>query len=405
MNSVQIPLSPSVLVVHGDSFIALNIVRSIGRKGVPVTVLYEGPGLAAKSRYCSHAEKYSPGGDVVQRVMSAVHQRKLTHVIATSDDIISKLNSCRAEIEQSCTLLFPEEAAFNRALHKDETLTIAESIGVPCPRTVKVRSRSDLQGCKLLHFPVAVKPRRGIASFKVEYFDSLTDLAAFLEPALGSESFLVQEYVEGEGVGIEVLMRGGEPLLVFSHRRIREFPPTGGVSTCCEGIDPDPVLLDYSVRLLRAMEWDGVAMVEFKVNSLTKRAALMEVNGRFWGSLPLAIHSGANFPYELLFTSTSDQLSSTMPPMSGVRCRLLVAETKWLASMLRSGRKSRIAAVRDYLLEFSPACRYYCFSGDDPIPAVNAMVRRFQRLLPLKRDKRRGREASGTVTGKLSHRY
>lgn len=373
-------LAASVLVVHGDSFIALSIVRSIGRRGVPVAVLFKKAGIAAMSRYCSYAERYSAADDVVEKVIAIVREKGLTHVIATSEDIIRALNARREEIEHYATLLFPQAKVFNRALHKEETLAIAEAIGVPCPRTVKVRIASDLNACADLRFPVAVKSQRGIADFKVEYFDSLARLSEFLEPKLGGETFLVQEYIKGAGVGIEVLMRGGKPLLVFSHKRIREFPPTGGVSTCCEGIEPDPALLDYSVRLLQAMEWDGVAMVEFKVNRQTKQTALMEVNGRFWGSLPLAIQSGADFPYELVRTDVEKDASVVASPRAGKRCRLLVSETKWLYGVLRDGKTPKMRAVVQYLGGFKPSMGYYCFSADDVKPAVSSFASRLAKL-------------------------
>ncbi len=372
---------PAVLVVHGDSFIALSIVRSIGRRGVPVAVLYKGAGTAAKSRYCSYAESYSGKEDVVERAIGTVRRLGLTHLIATSEDIIVALNGRREEVERYATLLFPDQEVFARALHKEKTLAIAESIGVPCPQTVTLRRAEELAQVAALRFPVAVKPQRGIADFKVEYFGSATELARFLEPRWGAESFLVQEYIEGEGVGIEVLMRGGEPLLVFSHRRVREFPPTGGVSTCCEGIEPDRKLLEDSVRLLRAMEWEGVAMVEFKVNRASGQRALMEVNGRFWGSLPLAIQSGADFPYELLYSAVHGRLSRRAEPVSGRRCRLLVSETKWLYAVLRSGRTRKAAAVGEYVAGFRPGMGYYCFSGDDVRPALASLGRRVAKLL------------------------
>ena len=47
---------------------------------------------------------------------------------------------------------------------------------------------------------------------------------------------------------------------------------------------------------MRALRYTGVAMVEFKVNAKTGEFVLIEINGRFWGSLPLAVAAGANFP-------------------------------------------------------------------------------------------------------------
>ena len=86
------------------------------------------------------------------------------------------------------------------------------------------------------------------------------------------------------------------PIAWFAHRRIREKPPSGGVSVLCESVAVDPMLKEYAERLLRAAEYRGVAMVEFRIGT-DGRPYLMEVNARFWGSLQLAIDCGVDFPW------------------------------------------------------------------------------------------------------------
>jgi predicted ATP-grasp superfamily ATP-dependent carboligase len=105
--------------------------------------------------------------------------------------------------------------------------------------------------------------------------------------------------VGGEGRGVFLLAREGRIEVSFAHRRLREKPPWGGVSTLCEAADPEPVLVEYSARLMRALKWSGVAMVEFKWDPESRSAWLMEINGRFWGSMQLAVTSGIDFPWLL----------------------------------------------------------------------------------------------------------
>src|SRR4029077_9073436 len=72
---------------------------------------------------------------------------------------------------------------------------------------------------------------------------------------------------------------------------------TGGVAVIAVSEDPDPELLRSSVALLNALEWEGAAMVEFRVERETGVSTLMEVNGRFWGSVSLPIMAGVDFPF------------------------------------------------------------------------------------------------------------
>src|SRR5262249_42882381 len=110
---------------------------------------------------------------------------------------------------------------------------------------------------------------------------------------------LLQQRIVGPGVGIFLLLWSGGLVATFAHRRIREKPPSGGVSVYRESIAADPRLVACSLALLRQFAWEGVAMVEYKIDATTGVPYLMEINGRFWGSLQLAVDAGVNFP-ELL---------------------------------------------------------------------------------------------------------
>jgi predicted ATP-grasp superfamily ATP-dependent carboligase len=191
---------------------------------------------------------------------------------------------------------------------------------------------------------------------------------------------LIQEYVEGCGVGLSVIMHEGMPIQLFQHRRIREFPPSGGVSVFCESVLLEPDLVEKSVSLLRAMNWEGVAMVEYRRDFHSKRTVLMEVNGRFWGSLPLAIHAGADFPYVLYSCWNEDSPPPAGGYQIGVRCRAVTGDTKWLVSVLKNYSERRIRAIGAYLSAFQPRTRYFAWSSDDPVPAIMNFFLRLRRL-------------------------
>ena len=108
---------------------------------------------------------------------------------------------------------------------------------------------------------------------------------------------LLQERIEGPGVGVFVCCDRGEPVALFAHRRLREKPPSGGVSVLCESAAArSDRRATSATRLLQALDWRGVAMVEFKRDLRDGSLRLMEINGRFWGSLQLAIDAGVEFP-------------------------------------------------------------------------------------------------------------
>jgi len=109
-------------------------------------------------------------------------------------------------------------------------------------------------------------------------------------------SLIIQEYIPGQGYGFFALFNQQKLRAIFMHKRIREYPITGGASTSAESIY-DPELKELSVKLLKSLNWHGVAMVEFRKDFRDNKYKLMEINPKFWGSLDLAITSQVDFPY------------------------------------------------------------------------------------------------------------
>ena len=108
----------------------------------------------------------------------------------------------------------------------------------------------------------------------------------------------------------------------FMHHRIREYPVTGGASVCAESFS-DVALKNEGMKLLDALKWEGVAMVEFKKDMKDGKYKLMEINPKLWGSLELAIVSGINFP-ELLAEAAVGTLQSKESVYPGLRFQWLL---------------------------------------------------------------------------------
>ncbi|MDB4910453.1 MAG: protein tyrosine phosphatase, partial [Gemmatimonadetes bacterium] len=174
-----------------------------------------------------------------------------------------------------------------------------------------------------------------------------------------------------------LLLFRGEVVTSFQHRRLSENPPSGGVAVVAVSEAVDPKLLDYSTRLLRALEWDGVAMVEFRHDAATGDTALMEVNGRFWGSLPLNTAAGVDFP---LYAWQLSQGITPAPPASypvGLRVRWTAGSLERAGHVLAELPEDRITlgnALRQLLADFAPGTRSAMWSWQDPLPAVQEVA-------------------------------
>jgi predicted ATP-grasp superfamily ATP-dependent carboligase len=152
---------------------------------------------------------------------------------------------------------------------------------------------------------------------------------------------LVQEYVEGDGHGFfAVTDAAGAPVVTFAHRRLREYPISGGPSTLCESV-ADTALAEAGARLLRAVMFKGVAMVEFKRDRRRDRFVFLEVNPRFWGSLPLALQCGVDFPVYQVRLALGLPCEPVRYPV-GRKMRFFLPDLRAVVAEWRAGR--RVAA-------------------------------------------------------------
>jgi len=190
------------------------------------------------------------------------------------------------------------------------------------------------------------------------------------DPALRTP-YLVQEKISGEGCGLFVLAQDGRIVVAFSHRRLREKPPSGGVSTLCASAAVPDDLLDPARRFVEAFRWSGLAMLEFKRDQRSGRPLLLEVNARPWGSLALAAAAGLDFPGDLV------RLKQGVEPRSGsfregIRLRWWWGDVDHFYLLEkeagRSGPLVMVSALAKTVIAGPVAEAWDTFRRDDPLP-------------------------------------
>jgi predicted ATP-grasp superfamily ATP-dependent carboligase len=198
---------------------------------------------------------------------------------------------------------------------------------------------------------------------------------------------LLQEFVPGGGSGWFALMNHGRLRAEFAHRRIRDVRPTGSGSAVRESAHPDPRLRDAGLRILEALRWHGVAMVEFRVRP-DGTPVFLEVNGRFWNSLPLAIAAGVDFPRLLADLVEKGDCETVLDYPAGVRCRWLLGDARHLAEVLRGPPAGfpgpfpgRMRTVLDFLRPV-PGTHHDNFTMDDPLPELGDWLHFLGRKVP-----------------------
>lgn len=386
-----------VLLLDGYSTRTLACVRSWGKRGIDFAVGGERrTDMSLFSRYATEKCVYTSPRQDVRQFIRDVNQlcRRLgaEHVFPTSEVAIMACSEQSSEMEAAP--IVPRREDIEASFSKANTLRAAALAGVAVPETACLtREHQEIPQSIIRRFPVVVKPEssevtgegRTTAAGKTYYAANADDLRRECRSRLErAPSVLLQEFIDGYGVGVSGLFDKGRPIALLAHRRIRESNPLGGPSALAETIALEPELLDSTTRLMAAIGFTGPAMVEFKVDRRDGRAVLMEINGRFWGSLPLAPAAGLDLPYLYWKMLSGENIADEEKQYKiGIRGRNLVGDTKCLLSCMKGvpagwpgAFPSRGDAVRDYLASFfDPNTFDMIFSAEDPLPFAARLLR------------------------------
>ncbi len=379
-----------VLVLDGDMVSALSVARSLHRRGLEVHVASHI--TATLSRYSRAVDRYfvcpDPMGSAALFLVwlqALIRKERYSLVIPVTERTLVPIHNSREQFAH-LPVAMAGKSSLDQVLDKKLTFELAERIGVPVPRSQLVATVADLPVLSdWVHFPVVVKPgssmgessELGRAQLKVEYAFDAGQLQKLVRNALNYGEVILQEYVPGIGAGIEVLAREGQVLFYFQHQRVHEVPLTGGGSSFRKSVAVSQPLLEATGKLIKALSWTGVAMVEFKQDLASGQFSLMEVNGRFWGSLPLAEAAGADFPGMLYDLLIDQRTEFPQTYQTGVYCRRLTADVHWYELALRKAAPPELGVIpsrqtmwRDFLGMFSLRHRFDVQKLADPLPGL-----------------------------------
>jgi predicted ATP-grasp superfamily ATP-dependent carboligase len=372
------------LILDANQRSALAVTRSLGRRGVPLITADEtSSALAGRSKYSGSYFKYpSPKTQSVQFIdfLADFIPRHEIDVVIPMTELTTTLLLSNQSAFSHVILPFADLNTVDALADKCQLMRMAATLSIPIPKTWFVETVEALPELGILPYPLVLKPgkswqpQEGIWSRRaVRFAQSPSEVTTIVtqDPAFHGHPFLLQECVTGVGQGVFALYDHGRPVVFFAHRRLREKPPSGGVSVLCESIPVDPQLLAHAKALLDKVGWHGVAMVEFKVDPQTDTPYLMEVNTRFWGSLQLAIYAGVDFPWLLYQLACGASPGASEKYRIGIRSRWLLGDIDNLYLTMRDRQntfRDKLAALAEFLTPHPLRTRHEVNRWGDPGP-------------------------------------
>jgi D-aspartate ligase len=372
-------------VVIGGDYQGLGIVRSLGRRGVPVCVVDDEHSISRYSRYTTNYVKVEDLRNeraVVDRLLELGKRMGLNGWVLypTREELVAALSRHRAELSQVFRVPTPEWESVKWAWDKRNTYRLANELGIPAPVTHYPRSVEELSELDHLAPPFAVKP-----AIKEHFFyatkakawcaNSHAELRILFQKAVelaGDGEIMVQELIPGGGTqqfSYCAFFRGGKAVGKMVAQRRRQHPlQFGRASTYVETVDI-PILEELSERFLRAIDYYGLVELEYKLDPRNSQYKLLDVNARTWGYHSLGARAGVDFSYMLF----SDQVGLPVPSCKGrPGVAWMRTTTDFPAALV--GILHGDTDCKSYIRSVLRCNTEAVFSADDPLPGMAEMA-------------------------------
>jgi len=370
-------------IVTGADYRGLGVVRSLGRRGIPVWVLREdGHFIGAASRYTSRTVRW-PEGDTHSRIefledMAIREGLKDWALFPTTDELVMLIAHHHKALSAQYRITIPAWGTLQWLCNKQLLHRMADHVGAHQPWSFFPRDRAQLASLDC-RFPVILKPILRMAfnrftrdkAWRAADRESLLALYDEAAALIGPEMVMIQELVPGWGeaqFSYAALWKDGRPIASVVARRTRQFPMDfGRFSTYVETLDEEEVaeIVDAATRLLAASAFTGIAEVEFKRDVRDGEYKLLDVNPRVWGWHTLGQRAGVDFPY-LLWRLLNGEPIREVRARAGERWMRFSADMPMAVYEILKGRLS----VWDYLRSLRVPVESAIFAWDDPLPGL-----------------------------------
>jgi protein-tyrosine-phosphatase/predicted ATP-grasp superfamily ATP-dependent carboligase len=386
-----------ILVTDAHKLAGLGAIRSLGRAGHTVIAgcpegIEHTPSIWSRysTRHVYYPDSRYHQFEFKDWLRDQAYRGAFDAVLPVTEASVVGVAAVRKELPSEVLPILPNDTALQYTLSKFNSTRMALSLGMICPSTIFIsdgtqtgRQHGELSG---LHYPIVIKTDNyqtpeGVYEPGRTFIAANTDEAKRVLQSLEhlNTRIIAQQFVPGSGAGAFILRFARTTHLRFAHRRLHEVPYTGGASSLRESCHDDE-LTSLGETILDAIDYEGVAMVEFRRGASDGKLYFLEINGRLWGSLALALHSGVDFPTALIECHQNGRpTKSPSHYRSGIKCRnVLPGELSYLQSIFRantlhaaSSAPSRIRAVLEFFaLSLNPTIRQDWFWWSDPLPGI-----------------------------------
>lgn len=369
----------------------LGIIRSLGKRGIPVIGIdsesdYASSSKYCKTIYCKNVNDYS----LVETLLTIGRSLKTKGVLFCASDLsLLIVSRYREELENYYSFVLPPHDVIDTLLNKMLFYQFAQKHQFSVPKTIETNNKKEVEeSAHILSFPCVIKPQIRDSYWcehvpeKVLYVKSPEKYSyLFSNYQIYDRPLIIQEWIEGNDEDVYFCLayinRNLEPLATFTGRKIRQYPPLTGVTSVAQGIK-EPFIEQESLRLLRLAGCVGICSVEYKFCKKEKLYKITEPTvGRTDLQEALSVKSGIDIPY----IAYLDALGKNLKPT-----RIFIEGLKWINETLEIYHISNQLKLSKYniinlLASYRGRQGYALLDIHDPIPFLAFMGQIIRRKL------------------------
>ena len=310
MKPEQKTTAPAIVI--GGGINALGVVRSLGAAGVPVWVLDDNSkSPAMRSRFATpKVVSVLEGQSFIEELnLLAAQISGAAVVFLTEEKTVLTVSAMRDQLARTLKLRLPAHDCLLSLMHKEGFQVLAENLGFLVPPAVRLSGKQDLRKLTGLRFPCVFKPseknyaygQKFKKAYKVESIEQVAALYEQIQPVM--PDMVVQQWIEGLDSDIyfclQYIGRDGEPVISFSGRKIRSWPPNvGGTASCTADLDFHDELSNTTADFFRAVNFFGMGSMEYKRDVRDGKFYMVEPTvGRTDFQEEVATVNGYNMPF------------------------------------------------------------------------------------------------------------
>ena len=283
-------------MILGNEYQALGWLRSLASSGVAcVLVDQDRFGAARLSGYRSTFYRCPPyhSAEFWPWLKRLAAQYPQWVVIPTDDEQVRQLAIHYSECQDAFRYAGPPWSTYEAIYDKRLSFEWCLREKIPTPRTFLPLSPADDPGTRLA-YPLIVKPafKRNFRRYtkakaiRVDSRAALSRVTSELLKLMPIDELLYQEIIPGGGSqqwSYAGLFVDGHPLAAFTACRQRQHPLDFGKSSTFVVAAYDAEIERLSKQVIKALNYTGLAEVEWKRDAKDGRPLFLEVNARSWG--------------------------------------------------------------------------------------------------------------------------